>query len=119
MGFLYFVCFCQYGHCWYFHNCCCITKVEMTTRFGYSDLFDFDHEVERTLHACRRVNQASTSTPVSYSDSDYVFSNNLFDYDFEFNYHNMDEQTTLRELDALDVNYNAFCSILKLLHLLN
>lgn len=43
------------------------------------------------------------------SDYDYVFSYNLFDYDFEFNYHSITEKRTLRELATLDVNYNALC----------
>lgn len=50
----------------------------------------------------------TTSAPISDIDFDSVFSHNLFDCDFEVNYHNMDEQRTLRELVAPDVNYNAF-----------
>lgn len=51
----------------------------------------------------------TTCAPISDSNSDYMFSHNLLDYDFEFNYHNMVEQRTLRELAAPDVNYNALC----------
>lgn len=74
-------------------------------------MFDFDPEFERTLHACRRENQASTnSPPISDIDFDSVFSHTLFDYDFEINFHNMAaKQRTLRELDAPDINYNVLC----------
>lgn len=51
----------------------------------------------------------TTSVPISDIDSHSVFSHNLFNSDFEFNYHNMDEQINLRELIASDVNYNALC----------
>lgn len=81
----------------------------MFTRSGCSDLFDFDTEVERILHACRRVNQVSASELISNSDSDYVFIDNSIYFDFEFDNHNMVEQRTLRELTALDMNYNALC----------
>lgn len=43
------------------------------------------------------------------SDFDYVLSHNLFDSNFEFDYYNVSEHRTLRELVAPDVNYKALC----------
>lgn len=51
----------------------------------------------------------TTSAPISDNDSGFMFSHNLLDCDFEFNYYNMAEQRTLRELVAPDMNYNALC----------
>lgn len=45
------------------------------------------------------------------SDSDSVFSHNLFDFGFEFDYYNMAGQRTLRELDASDSLFVDFPSL--------
>lgn len=48
---------------------------------------------------------------MTISDSDSVFSRDLFDSDFEFDYYNTDEQRTLRELDASDTLFVNFPSL--------
>lgn len=53
----------------------------------------------------------TTGAPISDNDSDFMFSHNLFDYDFEFNYHNMVEQRTLRGLAAHDSLFVVFPSL--------
>jgi hypothetical protein len=85
-----------------------VVALVLDTRSGCSGLFDFDPEIERALHARRRANQASTSSPpVSDSDSDYF--HNLFDSDSKLDFNNMVEQRTLKQLAAPDMNYNGLC----------
>ncbi|XP_050914731.1 uncharacterized protein LOC127129621 [Lathyrus oleraceus] len=80
-----------------------VAALVQATRSSCSDLFDFDPEIERALHARHRANQASTSSPpVSDSDSDYL--HNLFDFDSELDFNNMAEHRTLRQLVAPDMN---------------
>lgn len=85
-------------------HCCALV---LATRSSCSDLFDFDPEVERTLHTRRRAVQASNSSTIdSNSDSDYF--HNLFELDSETVF-DMADQRTLRQLASPDVNYNGLC----------
>lgn len=85
-----------------------VVVLVLATRSGCSDLFYFDPEVERALHARSRANQASISSP-PVSDSDYDYFHNLFDSDSKLAFDNMVDQRTLRQLVAFDVNYNGLC----------
>jgi len=88
-----------------------VTALALATRSSCCDLFDFDPEVERTLHTRRRaiqVNTASTIDPdFDHDYSDYMHS--LLDSDSELVGEIMGDQRTLRELAAPDVNYNSYC----------
>ncbi|XP_050876540.1 uncharacterized protein LOC127080255 [Lathyrus oleraceus] len=87
-------------------HCCALV---LATRSSCSELFDFDHEVERTLHTRRRAGQTSNSSPPTIeSDSDSDYFHNLFDSDSEIVF-DMADQRALRQLVAPDVNYNGLC----------
>lgn len=85
-----------------------VVALVLATRYGCSDLFDFDPEVERALHARHRANQASTSSPL-VNDSDFDYLHSLFDSDSELTFDNIVDQRTLRKLATPNVNCNGLC----------
>ncbi|CAJ2672885.1 unnamed protein product [Trifolium pratense] len=86
----------------------------MTRSAGQSQLELPDPEIERTLHARKRLNRANSvhsgnidSNTISDSESDYFHT--LFNSDSELEHQNMAAEQTLRQLAAPDVNYNGLC----------